>query len=168
MWLDQSKQSDSPNGKITPAILSPLMHNRHLLVKFGNAKRLCLFCRMRQKHCWNYFVVNQSYLAIGKRAPVVILPHGAKQKCMILHGRIRNGSDWWFSKILGIRTGSDSILSDQDWTRTHKFHCPLISVKSTEAIRMMSQEKGLDQWMSNQFCKFDDMKDNGAHLFRRS
>ena len=26
-----------------------------------------------------------------------------------------------------IRTGSDSILSDQDWTRTEKFHSPLIS-----------------------------------------
>jgi len=25
------------------------------------------------------------------------------------------------------RTGSDSILSDQDWTRTEKFHSPLIS-----------------------------------------
>jgi len=28
---------------------------------------------------------------------------------------------------LRIRTGSDSILSDQDWTRTEKFHSPLIS-----------------------------------------
>ena len=24
------------------------------------------------------------------------------------------------------RTGSDSVLSDQDWTRTEKFHSPLI------------------------------------------
>jgi len=31
---------------------------------------------------------------------------------------------------------------------------------------MMSQEKGLDQWMSNQFWKFDDMIVNGADLFR--
>jgi len=37
------------------------------------------------------------------------------------------GSDKRFSKILLIRTGSDSILSDQDWTRTEKFHSPLIS-----------------------------------------
>jgi len=27
-------QSDSPNGKITPALLLPLMPNRHFLVKF--------------------------------------------------------------------------------------------------------------------------------------
>jgi len=27
-----------------------------------------------------------------------------------------------------IRTGSDSIFADQDWTRTKKFHSPLISV----------------------------------------
>ena len=31
---------------------------------------------------------------------------------------------------------------------------------------MMSQDKGLDQWMSNQFCKFDDMIDSGAVMFR--
>ena len=37
------------------------------------------------------------------------------------------GSDWWFSKILRIRTGLDSILSDWDWTRTEKFVSPLIS-----------------------------------------
>jgi len=30
---------------------------------------------------------------------------------------------------------------------------------------MMSQEKGFDQWMSNQSCKFDDMVDNGGDLF---
>jgi len=32
--LDQSNQSDSPNGKITPAVLFPLKPNRHFLVKF--------------------------------------------------------------------------------------------------------------------------------------
>ena len=31
---------------------------------------------------------------------------------------------------------------------------------------MMSQKRGLDQWVSNQFCKFDDMIDHGADLFR--
>jgi len=30
-----------------------------------------------------------------------------------------------------IRTGSDSVLSDQDWTRTEKFHSPLISGRHT-------------------------------------
>jgi len=48
---------------------------------------------------------------------------------MILHWRIRTGWDWWFSKILQIRTGSDYILSNQDWARTEKFHSPLISAK---------------------------------------
>jgi len=41
--LDQFNQLDSSNGKITPAVLLPLMPNRHLS-NFGNAKRLCLFC----------------------------------------------------------------------------------------------------------------------------
>jgi len=67
---------------------------------------------MIQKHCWNYFAFNQSYLAKGKITPVVALPYEAKHIYMILHWRIRTGSDWWFSKILRIRTGSDSILSD--------------------------------------------------------
>jgi len=31
----QSKQSDSPNGRITPAVLFPLMPNRHFLVKLS-------------------------------------------------------------------------------------------------------------------------------------
>jgi len=71
LLLDQSKQSDSANGKIALAVLFPMKPNRHFLLNFGNAKRLCLFCHMMQKHCWNYFAFNQSYLAEGKIAPVV-------------------------------------------------------------------------------------------------
>jgi len=82
---------------------------------------------MRQKHCWNYFAFIQSYLAKGKIAPAVIWPHEAKEKWMILHWWIRTGSDWWFSKILQIRSGSDSSLSDQDWTQTEEIHSPLTS-----------------------------------------
>ena len=41
------------------------------LLNFGNARKLCLFCLIRQKHHWNYFAFNQSYLAKGKIAPVV-------------------------------------------------------------------------------------------------
>jgi len=37
--LDQSKESDSPNGKITPAVLFPLMPNRHFLVKFWKCQK---------------------------------------------------------------------------------------------------------------------------------
>jgi len=41
---------------------------------------------------------------------------------------MRTGSDCGFSKILRFRTGLNSISSDQDWTRTEKFHSPYISV----------------------------------------
>jgi len=51
---------------------------------------------------------------------------------MVLHGRIRTGSDWRFSKNVRIRTGSDSIFADQDCTRTEKFPSPLISVAQSE------------------------------------
>ena len=91
--LDQSKQSDSPNGKITPAVLFPLKPNIHFLVNFGNAKRLCLFCLIIQNHCWNYFAFNQLYLAKGKIAPFLVLPHEAKYKYMISHWRMRTGSN---------------------------------------------------------------------------
>jgi len=37
--LDQSKQSDSPNGKITPAVLFFLMPNRHFLVKIWKCQK---------------------------------------------------------------------------------------------------------------------------------
>jgi len=76
--LDQSQQSDSPNGKITPAVLLRLMPNRHFFVNFRNAKKLCLVCLMRQNHCWKCFAFNQSYLAKGKIALVVLLPHEVK------------------------------------------------------------------------------------------
>jgi len=33
---------------------------------------------MRQKHCWNYFAFNQSYLAEGKIVPEILLAHDTK------------------------------------------------------------------------------------------
>jgi len=36
---DQSKQSDSPNGKITPAVLFSLIPNRHCLVEFWKCQK---------------------------------------------------------------------------------------------------------------------------------
>ena len=47
-----------------------------------------------------------------------------------LHDFTLAGQDWIgliVFKNLRIRTGSDSISSDQDWTRNEKFHGPLIS-----------------------------------------
>jgi len=38
--LDQSKQYDSPNGKITSAVLFLLMPNSHLLVKFWKCQKV--------------------------------------------------------------------------------------------------------------------------------
>ena len=112
------------------------------LLNLGNDKRLCLFCLIMQKHCWNYFAFNQSYLAKSKIAPVVVLPHEAKYKYMILHSRIRTGSDWWFSKILRIRTGSDSILSDQAGLGLKNF-----TVRSS--LLLMSKSSGVGTWQSN-------------------
>jgi len=38
--LDQSKQSDSHNGKITPEVLFPLMLHRHFLIKFWKCQKV--------------------------------------------------------------------------------------------------------------------------------
>jgi len=50
---------------------------------------------------------SQIWLVEGKIALVVLLPHVAKYKYMILHWRIRSGSDWWFKKNCG--SGLDRI-----------------------------------------------------------
>jgi len=69
------------------------------MLNFGNPKMLCLFCLMRQPG---------------------------------LDGRTRTWADQdWIGpmvfKNLRIRTGSDSIFADQDWTRAEQFHSPFMS-----------------------------------------
>jgi len=47
-----------------------------------------------------------------------------------MHDFTLAGQDWIgpiIFKILRIRTRSNSILSGQNWTRTEKFHSPIIS-----------------------------------------
>jgi len=91
--LDQCKQSDPPNGKITPEMLFPLMPNRHFLGKFWKCKKAVFILPHEVKALLVLFSFNQFYLVKGKIAPVVLLPHEAKQIYMILHWRIRTGSD---------------------------------------------------------------------------
>ena len=67
------------------------------MLNFGNSKKLCLFCLMRQNKIHSYTRADQDWIGL-----------------MIL-------------KDLRIRTVSDSIFVDQDWTWTEKFHSPLVS-----------------------------------------
>jgi len=120
MVIHQSKQSYSPNGKITPAVLFLLMPNRHFLVKFWKCQRAVSILFHEAKTLLELFCLQ--LIVFGQRQN----SSSRKEKWMILHWWIRTGSDWWFSKNLRIRTGSDSILSDQDWTRTENIHSPLI------------------------------------------
>jgi len=66
--LDQSKQSDSHNGKITPAVLFPLMPNRHFLVKLWKYQKTVFILPHEAKALQDYFSFNQSYLSKGKIA----------------------------------------------------------------------------------------------------
>ena len=104
-----------------------MRQNRHYIVKFWKCQKamsilphvakalLQLFCLHPIIFGWKQNCVSGAFASLGK-----IKNHD-------LHGQIRNGSGWWFSKILLTRSGSDSILSDQDWTGTEKFHTRLIS-----------------------------------------
>jgi len=74
------------------------------LLNFRNAKKLCLFCLMRQKHYWNYFAFNQSYLAKAKIAPVVLLPH-------VISLVVWADQDWIGFNFIGSGLDSDGKIS---------------------------------------------------------
>jgi len=78
--LDQSKQSNSPNGEVTPAVLFLLMPNGGFLVKFCKCQKAVSILPPETKALleWNYFGLIQSYLAKGKITPVALLPHETK------------------------------------------------------------------------------------------
>ena len=77
--------------------------------------------------CWQIRHFHVKFWVMSVYIFCVYFASWGKIKYMVLHVRIRSGSDWWFSKILQIRTGSHSIFADQDWTRTEKFYSSLIS-----------------------------------------
>jgi len=91
--LDQSKQSDSPKGKITPAVLFPLKPNIHFRVNFLKRQKVVSILPHDSKPLLELFCLHPTYLPKGKIAQVVILPHEAKDKYMILHGRVRTASE---------------------------------------------------------------------------
>jgi len=69
------------------------------VLNFGNAKRLYLFCLLRQNKIHGFTWADQDWIG-----PIIF-------------------------KILLIRSGTKSIFADQDWTRSEKFHSPFISAK---------------------------------------
>jgi len=73
--LDQSKQPDSPNGKITPAVLFPRMPNRHFLVKSWQCRKAVSILPHDAKALLELFCL---VFGKGKIAPVVLLPNEAK------------------------------------------------------------------------------------------
>jgi len=96
------------------------------LLNFGNAKRLCLFCLMTQKHCWNYFAFqpivfgwrqnssSSSFASWGKRKKEWFYNGGSGlDRTDDFQKFCESGLDR--IQFYRFRTGSDSILSDQDW-----------------------------------------------------
>jgi len=76
--VDQSKQSDSPNGKTIPAVFFPLIPKRHFLAKFWKCQNAVSILPHEANTLLDYFALNQSYLDKGKISLVVLLPHDAK------------------------------------------------------------------------------------------
>jgi len=109
--LDQSKQLNSPNGKIAPAVLFPLMTNGHFFVKFSKCQKTVSALPHDENFCWNYFAFNQSYLVKGKIAPVVFCLIGQNKNAWFNLGR--SGLDWtgYFQKFC--RSGLDRIQFDR-------------------------------------------------------
>jgi len=67
-------------AKKTPAVgyFSLFRSNRHFLVKFWKCQNAVTILPHETKALLNYFAFNQSYLAKGKIAPVILMPHVAK------------------------------------------------------------------------------------------
>jgi len=76
--FEQSKQLDSSNGTISPAVLFTLMPNRHFLVKFWKCQKAVFILPHEAKTLLELFCLEPIVLAKGKIAPVVLLPHEAK------------------------------------------------------------------------------------------
>ena len=57
--FEQSKESDSPNGKITPAVLCFMRQNRHCLVKFWKCQKAMSILPHEAKHHWSYIAFSQ-------------------------------------------------------------------------------------------------------------
>jgi len=63
--LDQSKKLDSTNGKITPAVLLPLMPNRQFLVKFWKCQKAVSILPHEAKALLEVFCIQP--IVIGER-----------------------------------------------------------------------------------------------------
>jgi len=83
---------------------------------------------------------------------------------------VRSGLDRTddFQKLLRISTGSNSILSDQDWTRIEKLHSPLISAARTDhkSAALSTPQICLQQFEMKKACfvlgLFKDIRINKA------
>ena len=84
------------------------------MLNFCNAKTLCLFCLMSQEHRWHYFAFNQFFLANGKIAPEVLLPHDAKYNTRFYMSG--SGLDWTHDFQTFCGSGLDRIQFC--WIRT--------------------------------------------------
>jgi len=102
--LDQSNQPDSPNGKITPAVLLPLMPDRHFLVKLWKCQKAVSILPHEAKALLELFCLPLSVK--GKITPVVT--YLIRQNTWFHIGGSGLGRTDDFQKFC--RFGSDSIL----------------------------------------------------------
>ena len=103
------------------------MPNRHILVNFGNAKRLCQVCLMTQKHCWNYFALLELFKYEGPLTNLQPLQSTDVSETKILNS-CKQDSD------------QDSYFLDQDWSRTQKNLSPNTSVSKMNGVKFFKSD----------------------------
>jgi len=139
--LEQSYQLDSPNGKITPAVLFPLKPNRHFLVELWKRQKVVsnlphdskalleLFClqpiafgwRQNSSSCcfasWGKIYIHDFTLADQDWIGLMIFKSFADQD-WIGFNFIGSGldSDWKFSQSAHLWC-TDMEISQSDWIR---------------------------------------------------
>jgi len=105
------------------------MPNKHFLVKFWKCQKTVSILPHEAKALLELFCLQP--IVFGQR-------QNSSSSSFASWGKIKTGlhdfsladQDWirlMIVKNFADKTGLDSILSDQDWTRTEKFHSPLIS-----------------------------------------
>jgi len=98
------------------------------LKAFGNAKKAVPILSHEAKALLKLFCLQPIMFGLRQNSYIRYFASGGKidtaYKYMVLHWRMRTGSDWWFSELLQNRTGSTSRFSDQDsdWKFSQSTH----------------------------------------------
>jgi len=108
--LDQSNQSDSPNGKITPPMLYLWWQDRHCLIKFCKCPTVVSISPHEAKALLELFCLQANVFGWKQNRSSSAFASWGLIKMHDLQGRIRTGSVWGFS--VRVQSWSNKIEFD--------------------------------------------------------